>query len=58
MAEAPRMLTTEQVAERLQLHPITIQRWLRQGKLKGTKLPGKAGWRVPVAEVERMERGE
>jgi excisionase family DNA binding protein len=58
MAEVPRMLTTQQVAERLQLHIITVQRWLRDGKLKGTKLSGKAGWRVPVAEVERIERGE
>lgn len=58
MATEGRMLTTEQVAERLQLHVITVQRWLRDGKLKGTKLPGKAGWRVPVSEVERMERGE
>lgn len=52
-----RMLTTEQVAERLQLHVITIQRWLRDGTIKGTKLPGRGGWRVPVAEVERVERG-
>lgn len=58
MTEGTRMLTTEQVAERLQLHVITIQRWLRSGKLKGTKLTGKAGWRVPVSEVERLERGE
>lgn len=57
MTEGARMLTTQQVAERLQLHPITVQRWLRDGRLKGTKLPGKAGWRVPVTEVERVERG-
>ena len=58
MAEGSRMLTAKQVSERLQLHIITVQRWLRDGRLKGTKLPGKAGWRVPVSEVERMERGE
>jgi excisionase family DNA binding protein len=57
MTEGSRMLTTEQVAERLQRQIITVQRWLRSGKLKGTKLPGKAGWRVPVAEVERLEQG-
>lgn len=33
-------------------------RWLHAGKMKGTKLPGAAGWRIPVEEVERMERGE
>jgi excisionase family DNA binding protein len=52
------MLTTQQVAARLQVHVITVQRWLRDGKLKGTKLPGKAGWRIPIAEVERIERGD
>ena len=53
-----RMLTTEEISERLKLHIITVQRWLRTGKLQGIKLPGKAGWRVPIAEVERLERGE
>lgn len=53
------MYTVEQVATRLQVHPQTIREWLRLGKLKGTRLGGtKAGWRVPVSEVERLERGE
>jgi excisionase family DNA binding protein len=51
-------LTTQQVAARLQLHPITVQRWLRNGTLRGVKLPGKAGYRVPVSEVERLEQGQ
>jgi excisionase family DNA binding protein len=53
-----RMLTTKEVADRLQVKVITVQRWLHSGKLRGTKLPSRAGWRVPVEEVERMERGE
>ena len=53
-----RMLTSKQVAERLQVTVITVQRWLHAGKLRGTKLPGKAGWRVPESEVERLLRGE
>ena len=53
-----RMLTSKQVAERLQVKVITVQRWLHAGKLAGTKLPGKAGWRVPESEVERLLRGE
>ena len=57
------MLTTKEVADRLQVKPITVQRWLhgvggQPPKLRGTKLPGRAGWRVPVEEVERLERGE
>lgn len=53
-----KVLTTEEVARRLRVKVITVQRWLHAGKMKGTKLPGRAGWRVPVSEVERMERGE
>lgn len=51
------MLTVKQVADRLQVKPTTVQRWLHDQKMHGTKLPGKAGWRVPVEEVERWERG-
>jgi excisionase family DNA binding protein len=53
-----RMLTAKEVADRLQVKVITVQRWLHAGKMNGTKLPGKAGWRVPVTEVERVERGQ
>jgi excisionase family DNA binding protein len=52
------MLTTQEAAERLRVHPITVQRWLRDGTLVGTKLPGKAGWRIPVIEVARLLRGD
>lgn len=52
-------LTTKQVATRLQVGEITVLRWLRSGKLRGFKPGGtRIGWRVPLAEVERMERGE
>ena len=53
-----KVLTTKEVAERLRVNVITVQRWLARGDLKGTKLPGRGGWRVPASEVERMERGE
>lgn len=57
------MLTTEQVAERLQLNKVTVQRWLAATppKLKGIKLGNtRAGWRVAESEVERFlkERAE
>lgn len=47
-------LTTQEVARALRVHPITVQRWLRDGTLRGTKLPGKAGWRIPETELGRM----
>jgi excisionase family DNA binding protein len=53
-----KVLNTQEVADRLRVKVITVQRWLHAGKLRGTKLPGRAGWRIPIDEVERMERGE
>lgn len=52
------LLTTEQLADRLQVNVITIRRWIKSGTLHAIKLPGRAGWRIPLAEVERVLRGE
>ncbi len=41
------LLTPDQVADRLQVEPSTVKRWLRQGKLQGVK-PGKE-WRISEA---------
>src|SRR5260370_1303640 len=38
---ADELLTIEQVAAELQLHPDTIRRYIRQRKLKSTKIGGK-----------------
>jgi excisionase family DNA binding protein len=55
--EHERLLTTRQVAERLQVLPITVQRWLRSGRLRGCQLVSKrAGWRIPESELERLLR--
>jgi excisionase family DNA binding protein len=51
------MLTSKQAAERLQVQVITVQRWLASGRLQGTKLPGRAGWRIPQSEVQRVLSG-
>lgn len=52
------MLTVKQVAERLQIGQVTVLRWLRSGKLAGVKPGGtRIGWRIPAAEVERLEGG-
>ena len=53
------MLTVTEVAERLRVHPETVRIWLRQGKIKGTRLGGtKAGYRIPSSEVARVLHGE
>ncbi len=46
--------TVEQVAERLQVSPWTIRRWLRDGELEGSNLGDRAGWRIPSGAVERV----
>lgn len=53
--EHVRMLTVKQVAEQLQVGVITVQRWLRQGKLRGVQLGGRrVGWRIPESEIARL----
>lgn len=53
------MLTTRQAADRLQVKLITIQRWLKSGKLRGVKVPDERGdWRIEETEIERLQRGE
>ena len=52
-----RWLTVQQVAEQLQVHPETVREWLRDGKLRGHRISRRAGWRVPVDEVERFMTG-
>lgn len=50
-------MTTDQVADRLEVPRQRVQRWLCLGKLPGTKVSGQ--WRVPldaVLEIERRER--
>ena len=62
--EYPRMkyLTAEQVAERLQVHPRTVKRWLQAGELNGYQLGDRAGWRVSeddlTAFLDKRRGGE
>lgn len=53
------MLTVRQVAQRLQVGEVTVQRWLRAGKLKGVRPGGtRMGWRIPEGEVRRVLSGD
>jgi excisionase family DNA binding protein len=54
--ESPRTLTVEEVAERLRMHPDTVRRWLRTGRMKGALMGGRSGgYRIQLSEVERVE---
>lgn len=48
--------TVQQVAEKLQLKSITIQRMLRTGQLKGIKI-NKRIWRIPHSSLDEYVRG-
>lgn len=47
-----RLLTVAQVAATLQLDEGTVRRWLRQGRLQGTHLGARAGYRVRQADLD------
>lgn len=51
------LLTVEQAAEKLKMHPDTIRRLLRDGQLPGIKL-GKRQWRIPSKALDDyIQRG-
>jgi excisionase family DNA binding protein len=56
-AGAPeRLLTPEQVSERLNLSVLTVRAWLRSGRLPGVK-PGGRVWRVREHDLDEYIRG-
>lgn len=47
-----KMLSPEEVAERLAVTPNTVRGWLRDGTLNGVKI-GKKVWRINETELKR-----
>lgn len=48
----------DKVARRLQLHPVTIRRWIKSGKIRGINLGSdRAGWRIRRFEIEQIIAG-
>lgn len=52
--EGGEMLTVQQVAEYLQVHPETVRKWLRERRMRGVNVGGKGGWRVRRGDLERF----
>ncbi len=50
--EKTRMLRSGEVAKRLGLHPLTVRRWVKEGKIAAVQLGREA--RIPITEVERL----
>ena len=53
----PELLTVSQVASRLNVHPNTIRRWVRQGLLKAHRIGPRRDRRIHRAEVEQFLGG-
>jgi excisionase family DNA binding protein len=47
------LLTVEQAAEHLQMHPATLRRLLRNGQLPGVKF-GAKDWRIPTSKLKEF----
>lgn len=47
-----RLLTVDQVAERLQVNEQTVRRWLRDGELTGVPFRVRTGWRVSEEDLQ------
>lgn len=53
------LLKVEEISARFRVHPETVRRWIRTGRLKAIRLGSeRAGYRIPASEVERILRGE
>ena len=46
------MLRSGEVAKRLGLHPLTVRRWVKEGKIVAVQVGREA--RIPITEVERL----
>lgn len=50
------MLTVQEVAEQLNVHPDTVRQWIRNGDLEAIDLGGRAGFRISESALERFIR--
>ncbi|HZO69371.1 MAG TPA: helix-turn-helix domain-containing protein [Kribbellaceae bacterium] len=50
-------LTTSEAAAYLGVSAVTVQRWIRAGKIHAVRYPG-GTLRIEAAEVERIRSGE
>jgi len=53
------LLTVNDVARQLKLHPETVRRWIRSGKLRAISLGSdRAGLRIRASEIQRLLGGD
>ncbi len=47
-------LTVDEAAAQIQVHPETIRRWLRDGKVVGVLISRAGGYRIKQSELDRF----
>jgi excisionase family DNA binding protein len=57
-AQVPRetLLTVQQVADQLNVHPDTVRQWIRSGELEAIDLGGRAGFRISETALDKFIR--
>lgn len=53
MTDARELLTVDEVAERVKVHPETVRRWIKSGRLPAVR-PGDGPYRVYSADFDRF----
>jgi excisionase family DNA binding protein len=56
MASEEEILTIAELSEHLRVHPTTIYRLLREGRIPGFRVG--SAWRFSRAAIEKWERGQ
>lgn len=51
-----KIYTVNETAEELKIHPVTIRKWINEGRIKAVKVG--SDWRVTEEELDRKKRGE
>jgi excisionase family DNA binding protein len=46
-----KLMTTQEAAEYMRVHPMTMYRWMRNGSVPSVKIGG--GWRVLLEELDK-----
>ena len=49
-----RWLTVDEAAAQIQVHPETIRRWLRDGRVVGVLISRAGGYRIRQSELDRF----
>ena len=56
--QRPRFATSSDAAEALATTRQHVSKLIRDGALHAVRLSDRGRWRIPVAEIERLARGE